>query len=209
MWDVNRQGQKISDVLPKAVDGLKLNASDAYKQGLLHIGSALLAGGVLAARSATGGNSPADNAGRVAAGMQFAGLITEGGTKYAKEAGYGMTWKPTPIDPNKPQGIGDFPTGKMVQNTDGLNRLGNLGKIVGGAGSFIGGVFGLISGVNSAFAGDKVNAGFSLTSGAWAPVRRWLRLLKAAPACSAWQMRRRLPAPSPAYLAGLRRAWAS
>lgn len=166
MWDVNRQGQKISDVLPKAVDGLKLNASDSYKQGLLHIGSALLAGGVLAARSATGGNSPADNAGRVAAGMQFAGLITEGGTKYAKEAGYGMTWKPTPIDPNKPQGIGDFPTGKMVQNTDGLNRLGNLGKIVGGSGSFIGGVFGLISGVNSAFAGDKLNAGFSLTSGA-------------------------------------------
>lgn len=166
MWDVNRQGQKISDVLPKAVDGLKLNASDAYKQGLLHIGSALLAGGVLAARSATGGNSAADNAGRVAAGMQFAGLITEGGTKYAKEAGYGMAWKPTPIDPNKPQGIGDFPTGKMVQNTDGLNKLGNLGKLVGGAGSFIGGVFGLISGVNSAFSGDKLNAGFSLTSGA-------------------------------------------
>lgn len=166
MWDVNRQGQKISDVLPKAVDGLKLNASDAYKQGLLHIGSALLAGGVLAARSATGGNSPADNAGRVAAGMQFAGLLTEGGTKYAKEAGYGMTWKPTPIDPSKPQGIGDFPTGKMVQNTDGLNRLGNLGKLVGGTGSFIGGVFGLISGVNSAFAGDKLNAGFSLTGGA-------------------------------------------
>ena len=166
MWDVNRQTQKISDVLPKAVDGLNLNASDAYKQGLLHIGSALLAGGVLAARSATGGNSPADNAGRVAAGMQFAGLITEGGTKYAKEAGYGMAWKPTPVDPSKPQGIGDFPTGKMVQNTDGLNKLGNLGKIVGGAGSFIGGVFGLISGVNSAFSGDKLNAGFSLTSGA-------------------------------------------
>lgn len=166
MWDVNRQGQKISDVLPKAVDGIKLNASDAYKQGLLHIGSALLAGGVLAARSATGGNSAADNAGRVSAGMQFAGLLTEGGTKYAKEAGYGMAWKPTPVDPSKPQGIGEFPTGKMVQNTDGLNRLGNLGKIVGGSGSFIGGVFGLISGVNSAFAGDKLNAGFSLTGGA-------------------------------------------
>jgi hypothetical protein len=166
VWDVNRQGQKISDVLPKAVDGIKLNASDAYKQGLLHIGSALLAGGVLAARSATGGNSAADNAGRVSAGMQFAGLLTEGGTKYAKEAGYGMAWKPTPIDPSKPQGIGEFPTGKMVQNTDGLNKLGNLGKLVGGSGSFIGGVFGLISGVNSAFAGDKLNAGFSLTGGA-------------------------------------------
>ncbi|MDF0733626.1 type III effector HrpK domain-containing protein [Pseudomonas entomophila] len=166
VWDLNRQGEKISDALPKAIDGMKLNVGEAYKQGLLHIGSALLAGGVLAARSSTGGNSPTDNASRVSAGMQFAGLIIEGGTKYAKEAGYGMVWKPTPIDPSKPQGIGDFPTGKMVQNADGINRLGNLGKIVGGAGSFIGGVLGLISGVNSAFAGDKVNAGFSLTTGA-------------------------------------------
>ncbi|MFV3315022.1 type III effector HrpK domain-containing protein [Pseudomonas sp. NY15374] len=166
VWDTNRQGEKISDVLPKSIDGLKLNVSESYKQGLLHIGSALLAGGVLAARSATGGNSPTDNASRVSAGMQFAGLIIEGGTKYAKEAGYGMVWKPTPVDPSKPAPIGEFPTGKMVQNTDGINRLGNLGKVIGGAGSFIGGVLGLISGVNSAFAGDKVGAGFSLTTGA-------------------------------------------
>ncbi|WP_411382940.1 type III effector HrpK domain-containing protein [Pseudomonas sp. L7] len=166
VWDTNRQGEKISDVLPKSIDGLKLNVSESYKQGLLHIGSALLAGGVLAARSSTGGNSPTDNASRVSAGMQFAGLIIEGGTKYAKEAGYGMVWKPTPVDPSKPAPIGEFPTGKMVQNTDGINRLGNLGKVIGGAGSFIGGVLGLISGVNSAFAGDKVGAGFSLTTGA-------------------------------------------
>lgn len=141
--------------------------------------------------------------------MQFAGLITEGGTKYAKEAGYGMTWKPTPIDPNKPQGIGDFPTGKMVQNTDGLNRLGNLGKIVGGSGSFIGGVFGLISGVNSAFAGDKLNAGFSSPAAPWAPARQSPRSSKAARVCSALPMRRPSRGPSPAYWVGPPPVWAS
>lgn len=165
VWDLNRQGEKISDALPKAIDGLKLNVSESYKQGLLHIGSAMLAGGVLVARSTSGGNTPTDNASRVSAGMQFAGLIIEGGTKYAKEAGYGTVWRPTPIDPSKPQSIGDFPTRTPVQDTRGIDRLGNLGKIVGGAGSFIGGVLGLIGGVNAAFAGDKVNAGFSLTGG--------------------------------------------
>lgn len=164
-WDLNRQGEKISDALPKAIDGLKLNVSESYKQGLLHIGSAMLAGGLLVARSTTGANTPTENAARVSAGMQFAGLIMEGGSKYAKEAGYGTVWKPTPIDPSKPQGIGDFPTRSRVQDTRGIDRLGNLGKIVGGAGSFVGGVLGLIGGVNAAFAGDKLNAGFSLTTG--------------------------------------------
>lgn len=162
-WDVGRQGNKISDVLPKIVDGIKLDASDAYKQGLLHVGSALLAGGVLAVRSSTGGTTTAENSLRVSSGMQFAGLLMEGGSRYAKSAGYGMVWRPAPIDSSKPQLIGETPM--RMQDPARMDNLGNIGKVVGGAGSLIGGVFSIISGVDAAFAGDKVNAGFSLTSG--------------------------------------------
>jgi hypothetical protein len=158
-WDLERQGQKMSDALPKAIDGFKADASDAYKQGLLHIGSSLLAGSVLAVRSTTGGNSPAENAQRVSAGMQFAGVMMEGGTKYAKEAGYGKEWKPVPgSNVSLREGKGPF-------TADQIKTMGNLGKILGGAGSFIGGVFGIISGVSAAFSGDKLNAGLSLTGG--------------------------------------------
>jgi len=157
-WDLERQGQKMSDALPKAIDGFKADASDTYKQGLLHIGSALLAGAVLTVRSTSGGNTPADNALRVSAGMQFAGLMMEGGTKYAKEAGYGRDWKPVPNSNIQLRGKGPF-------TDDQIKAMGNVGKIIGGAGSFIGGVFGIISGVSAAFSGDKLNAGFSLTSG--------------------------------------------
>jgi hypothetical protein len=158
-WDLERQGQKMNDALPKAIDGFKAEASDAYKQGLLHIGSALLVGAVLTVRSSSGGNSPSENALRVSAGMQFAGLLMEGGTKYAKEAGYGKHWKPAP-NSNVYMRAGQGPF------TDAqIKAMGNVGKIIGGAGSFIGGVFGIISGANAVFSGDKLNAGFSLTSG--------------------------------------------
>ncbi|MDR9750833.1 type III effector HrpK domain-containing protein [Pseudomonas sp. SZMC_28357] len=158
-WDLERQGQKMSDVLPKAIDGFKADASETYKQGLLHVGSALLAGAVLTVRSTSGGNTPTDNALRVSAGMQFAGLLMEGGTKYAKEAGYGKEWKPVPnSNVSLRAGQGPF-------TADQIKAMGNIGKIIGGAGSFIGGVFGIVSGVNAAFSGDKLNAGFSLTSG--------------------------------------------
>ncbi|MDR9752459.1 type III effector HrpK domain-containing protein [Pseudomonas sp. SZMC_28357] len=157
-WDLERQGQKISDALPKSIDSFKADASDTYKQGLLHIGSALLAGAVLTVRSTSGGNTPTDNALRVSAGMQFAGLLMEGGSKYAKEAGYGRDWKPVPNSSVFLRGKGPFSDAQ-------IQAMGNVGKIVGGAGSFIGGVFSIISGVNAAFSGDKLNAGFSLTSG--------------------------------------------
>jgi len=165
LWDVNRQGEKISDALPKAIEKFKLEAGPAYKQGLLHVGSALLAGGVLAARSATGGNSTADNALRVSAGMQFAGLMMEGGTKYAKEAGYGRDWKVTNTGNSRPGTIELVGKGPLTPSD--ISDLGNLGKLIGGTGSLVGGVFGLISGVSSLHAGDKLNAGFSLTSGAF------------------------------------------
>ncbi|MFJ3007431.1 type III effector HrpK domain-containing protein [Pseudomonas fluorescens] len=158
-WDLERQGQKINDAMPKAIDGFKASASDSYKQGLLHIGSALLAGAVLTVRSTSGGTSPSDNALRVSAGMQFAGALMEGGTKYAKEAGYGKEWRRVPnSNVSLRHGMGPL-------TADQIKTMGNVGKIVGGSGSFIGGVFSLISGVNAAFSGDKLNAGFSLTSG--------------------------------------------
>ena len=163
MWDIGRQNDKIGDTLPKVIDGLKLNVSDAYKQGLLHIGSAVLAGGVLIARSATGGNSPTEDASRVAAGLQFAGLLMEGGTKYAKTAGYGIEWKVT-NGVNGAPGTIDI-SGKGPLTAQDIKDLGNIGKLIGGAGSFIGGVLGLIGGVNSAFSGDPLGATISLTSG--------------------------------------------
>jgi len=143
-WDIERQGQKISDAMPKAIKDFKATASDTYKQGLLHVGSSVLAAAVLTARSATGDNTPAENALRVSSGMQAAGLLMEGASKYAKENHEGK--------------IGTL-------SKEDVAKLGNAGKILGGAGSFIGGVFGIVSGVESAFAGDKLNAGFSLTSG--------------------------------------------
>lgn len=143
-WDLGRQGEKISDVMPKAIDGIKSTASTAYKQGLLHVGSSLLAGAVLIARSATGSNNQAENSLRLSSGMQAAGLMMEGSAKYAKENNAGKIGSLSP---------------------ENVTKLANAGKVLGGAGSFVGGVFGIISGVDSAFSGDKLNAGFSLTSG--------------------------------------------
>lgn len=157
-WDLERQGQKMNDALPKVIDS-KATASESYKQGLLHVGSALLAGAVLAVRSTNGGNSASDIALRVSAGMQFAGVLMEGGTKYAKEAGYGKQWKPVPnSNVSLRAGMGPL-------SANQIKALGNYGKILGGSGSFIGGVFNIISGINAAKSGDKLNAVFSLTGG--------------------------------------------
>jgi len=167
LWDSGRQGEKITEALPKAIDGLNLGSvSDAYKQGLLHIGSAVLAGGVLIARSSTGSNTPTADANRVAAGLQFAGLLMEGGTKYAKEAGYGITWS---VDNNVPDGIGQSPrtisSGKGPLTPQNIKDMGNVGKVVGASGSFISGVLGIMSGVNGLTHGDPIGGSISLTSG--------------------------------------------
>ncbi|BBP78904.1 hypothetical protein PHLH7_50080 [Pseudomonas sp. Ost2] len=167
VWDSGRQNDKIIDALPKAIDGLKLgNVTDAYKQGLLHIGSAILAGGVLIARSATGSNTPIADASRVSAGLQFAGLLMEGGTKYAKEFGFGTSWV---IDKNVGEGIGAFPTreltGKGPLSADAIAKLGNVGKLVGGAGSFIGGVLGIMGGIQGITHGEPVSGAFGLAGG--------------------------------------------
>jgi hypothetical protein len=165
MWDVGRQQNKIGDTLPKVISGLNLDVSDAYKQGLLHIGSALLAGGVLIANSVVGGNTPTADAERVASGLQFAGLMMEGGSKYAKEAGFGLAPKIT----TGTDGAGTWTSlewkGKGPLLASDIKDLGNIGKLIGGAGSFIGGVLGLVGGIQSAFDGDALSATLSLTGG--------------------------------------------
>ncbi len=167
VWDIGRQNDKIIDVLPKAIDGLKLgNVTDAYKQGLTHIASGILAGGVLIARSATGSNTPIADANRVSAGLQFAGLLMEGGTKYAKEFGFGTSWI---INKNVGEGIGAFPTselaGKGPLSADAVAKLGNVGKVVGGAGSFIGGIIGIVGGVDGLAHGEPLSGAFNLAGG--------------------------------------------
>jgi hypothetical protein len=173
-WDTVRQGNKIGDTLPKVIDGLKLNVSDSYKRGLLHIGSSMFAGGILAARSAQGGTAPTDVASRVSAGMQFFGTLVEGGSKYAKDAGYGFSSTTTTGVHDVPDGIDKGSRGGWTQYTssgDGpftdsqLAKIGNAAKVVGGAGGVIGGILGIYSGVKSAIGGDAVGAGFSLASG--------------------------------------------
>ena len=166
VWDIGRQGNKIADALPKAIEGMKFgDVSPAFKQGLLHIGSAVLMSGVLMARSASGSNTPVADANRVSAGLQFAGLLLEGGTKYAKEAGYGVTWV------NRPDGgtIGDFPGKVPVGNgplsAEQIANIGAAGKIIGSAGGIIGGVIGIIGGVDSLKKGDYVSGSFSVATG--------------------------------------------
>ena len=166
VWDIGRQGNKIADALPKAIEGMKFgDVSPAFKQGLLHIGSAVLMSGVLMARSANGSNTPVADANRVSAGLQFAGLLLEGGTKYAKEAGYGVTWV------NRPDGgtIGDFPgkvpVGKGPLSAEQIANIGAAGKIIGSAGGIIGGVIGIIGGVDSLKKGDYLTGSFSVATG--------------------------------------------
>lgn len=177
-WDSIRQGNKIADVLPKVISGMSLNVSDAYKQGLLHIGSGLLAGGILVARSVQGGNTAVDNASKVAAGMQFFGTLVEGGAKYGKENGPYYRFQTLPMtDP-----VTHLPTtvsGQFPYKPD-FDKLANAAKIVGGSGSFIGGVLGLYSGVNSALSGDPLNAGFSLTSGALGAIGGFASIVEGA-----------------------------
>ncbi|MGY2231304.1 hypothetical protein HX780_05820 [Pseudomonas tolaasii] len=166
VWDIGRQGDKIADALPKAIEGMKFgDVSPAFKQGLLHIGSAVLMSGVLMARSASGSTTPVADANRVSAGLQFAGLLLEGGTKYAKEAGYGITWV------NRPDGggIGDFPgkvpVGKGPLSPQQIANIGTAGKVIGSAGGIIGGVIGIIGGVDSLKKGDYLTGSFSVATG--------------------------------------------
>ncbi|MGY2288520.1 type III effector HrpK domain-containing protein [Pseudomonas sp. SDO528_S397] len=166
VWDIGRQGDKIADALPKAIEGMKFgDVSPAFKQGLLHIGSAVLMSGVLIARSASGSTTPVADANRVSAGLQFTGLLLEGGTKYAKEAGYGVTWV------NRPDGgtIGDFPgkipVGKGPLSPQQIANIGVAGKVIGSAGGIIGGVLGVISGVDSLKKGDYLTGSFSVATG--------------------------------------------
>ncbi|MGU3307658.1 type III effector HrpK domain-containing protein [Pseudomonas sp. M5A4_2d] len=166
VWDIGRQGNKIADALPKAIEGMKFgDVSPAFKQGLLHIGSAVLMSGVLMARSASGSTTPVADANRVSAGLQFAGLLLEGGTKYAKEAGYGITWV------NRPDGgtLGDFPgkvpVGKGPLSPQQIANIGAAGKIIGSAGGIIGGVIGIIGGVDSLKKGDYLTGSFSVATG--------------------------------------------
>ena len=166
VWDIGRQGNKIADALPKAIEGMKFgDVSPAFKQGLLHIGSAVLMSGVLMARSASGSTTPVADANRVSAGLQFAGLLLEGGTKYAKEAGYGVTWV------NRPDGgtIGDFPgkvpVGKGPLSAQQIANIGAAGKIIGSAGGIIGGVIGIIGEVDSLKKGDYLTGSFSVATG--------------------------------------------
>jgi hypothetical protein len=181
MSDV-RNGAKIPDALNKAMkafsdDPKNLSVSPTYKQGVLHLLSAITTGGVLAARSTSSTASPASTANQVAAGLQIGGYLGEGGTKYAKEAGFGkpaptgqLVPKPTELGPNG--GVGDTPelvpqmANKGPLSSPQIENLGNAFKTLGGSGSTIGGVIGILGGVGDLKAGDKVNGGLSITSGA-------------------------------------------
>lgn len=87
------------------------------------------------------------------------------GTKYAKEAGYGITWV------NRPDGggIGDFPgrtpLGKGPLTPQQIADLGAAGKIIGSAGGIIGGVLGVIGGVDALKKGDYLTGSFSVATG--------------------------------------------
>lgn len=159
-WDLERQGGKLADGLPKIIDGFKSQAPESYKQGLMHAGSALLVAGVLVSNSANGSNTPGDLATRISAGTQFASLLMDAGTKYAKEAGYGKAWEPV-----KPGNIYQR-VGKGPLTLDQIKTMGSLSTVVGGAAGMVGGIFGIIGGTAQLKAGDKAGAGLSLTSGA-------------------------------------------
>ncbi|WP_088346343.1 MULTISPECIES: type III effector HrpK domain-containing protein [Rhodomicrobium] len=148
VWDDVRQGAKLTDalaklnVLPKP-DG---TISAAYGKGMFHIVSAAFMGGILIARGVQNGTTPQAQANKVAAAMQFTGLLLEGSSKYTKS-----------LDP------ASRPANWLTN--DALGKIENYGKLIGGVGGLLAGGFGIAAGVNSLNQGDNVNGGISLTGG--------------------------------------------
>ncbi len=143
VWDgAGRQPAKILDALGKLTGDKPTNPLNAqYSKGTLHLVSAMFSGLTLVGKGADGPKTPAQIAATAATGVQFAGLLLEGGAKFSKDAGV-KTW-----------GSAD------------VKQIEALGKTLGGAASSVTGALGIVSGIQSLASGDKVGAGLNLTSG--------------------------------------------
>jgi hypothetical protein len=147
----NRNTVKLQDSLNKyakaaGIDGPPKpsgGAADAYNRGVLHLMSAALTGGVLAAKEAGSSSNSQGyvDATRLGAGMQISGALLESGTKYLKD------------------------TGNNIFSDSQLKTIENSGKALGGIGGAIGGALGIFSGVESIKDGDTAGGALGITNG--------------------------------------------
>ena len=150
--DLIRQGVKAQDALAKVFDSISSPSgpvTDAYKSGALHIVSALLAGGVLAAKKAEGTSNPNADVGIAAAAAQTVGTFTEGVGKFGGEASKQLL-----------SGADLASSAAMFKN------LENGGKVLGNLGSAIGGAASVVSGIGDIKAGDTALGGIDIGTGA-------------------------------------------
>ena len=151
--DLVRQGVKVTDAMSKVGFSMPTPpgaVTQAYQSGLLHVVSAVLAGGVAAAKGSEG--SPSDTAGAVAAAAQAFGAFTEGSGKFG-----GVTAKQ------------NYPAGSkstaLKNSLDTWKNVENFGKAIGGFGSAMSGALSVISGIGELKSGDKVAGGLNIGTG--------------------------------------------
>lgn len=149
----SRNGVKLEDSLNKYAKAKKIDGpgeptgamAKAYKLGILHVTTAVLIGGVLAAQingsSGTGKGIVAADA--LAAGMGISGYLLQGGAKYAKNGKYSFKTL------TKPQ----------------FDDVESSGKVLSGGGGALAGALGIFSGLNSLKSGHKVNGAVAIATG--------------------------------------------
>lgn len=141
VWDsAGRQPAKVMDAIGKLTGDKPTNALNAqYSKGALHLVSAMFSGMTLIGKGAEKPTTPAQIASTAATGVQFAGLMLEGGAKFSKSAGI------------KQWGAAD------------VSKIEALGKTLGGVANSMTGALGIVGGLSSLASGDKVGAGLNLT----------------------------------------------
>lgn len=143
VWDgAGRQPAKVLDAIGKLTGDKPDNPLNAqYSKGTLHLVSAVFSGLTLIGKGAEKPTTPAQIASAAATGVQFTGLMLEGGAKLSKSSGV------------KQWGAAD------------VKQMEALGKTLGGVANSVTGALGIVSGLSSLASGDKVGSGLNLTSG--------------------------------------------
>lgn len=157
IFDLVRNGTKMQDAFSKVMSSVSPpsgSAAEGYKWGALHLLSALMGGGVLAAKAAENGGSPTAGASIAATAAQTVGTLTEGVAKWAGEASKTL-WR---------NEAGEAEVPDSVKST--LKQIESEGKVLGGLGGALGGALSIVSGVGDLKNGDVAAGALNIGAGA-------------------------------------------
>jgi trimeric autotransporter adhesin len=157
IYDLVRNGTKVQDAFSKVRSSVTAPTgpvADAYKSGTLHLLSALMGGGVLAAKAAEGAGSPTADASLAASTAQMVGTLTEGVAKWGGSASQTLWTQPGLDSPGVPQSVKDT-----------LKNIESQGKVLGGLGGALSGALGIVAGVGDLKDGNVAAGAVNIGSG--------------------------------------------